>query len=418
MLCQQWKSGEAVMKRLLAIAAALALAACAGAPSAPPRQLVDQWYSAEGVGAVASLNLHETTAGWEGRIWIESGRGWPVRNVAQSGDTLSFLVPGLLASFSGTKNEQGWSGEWTTSAAKTPLTFKQGDIPAAAAGHFITLQGGRQIYMDCQGTGLPAVIFDSGAGGGYQSWKGVQEEIAKTNMACTYDRASFGASDPGPLPRDAAAVANDIDALLTAAKIPAPYILVAHSLGSYNVRQYANTRLNKVGGIVLVDPSGDNQRALFSAAIPKSATIPAMNFNEEVWRSCVAKLRGALVSRTDPSIKDCQGNDSEIVDGSFSAIHAMEYTSLQQLTASRRSYGDLPLIVLSRGDYEKGMPPEFDAADREAMKKVWTGLHRDMAALSTKGQFREVPGATHYIQTDAPAAVIAAIHEVIAARTR
>ncbi len=402
------------MKRLLAIAAALSLAACAGTPAAPAKPRVDAWYSAEGVGAIASLNLHETNSGWEGRMWVSPGRAWPIRSVVQSGDTLSFLVPGLMASFSGTKNGQGWSGEWSTSSAKTLVAFEPAETPAEAVGRFVTLAGGRQIYMNCQGAGLPAVIFDSGAGGGYQAWKGVQEEIAKTNMACTYDRASVGGSDPGPLPRDAAAVANDIDAILTAAKIPAPYILVGHSLGSYHIRQYANTRLDKVAGIVLVDPSGDNQRALFAAAIPKITSIPAGNFDEEVWRSCVAKLHGVLVSRTDPSIKDCQGNDSEIVDGGFSAIHAMEHTSLKQLTDSRRSYGNLPMIVLSRGEYEKGMPPEFDAADREAMKNIWTSLHRDMTALSNKGQNREIPNAGHFIQTDAPQAVIDAIHEVIA----
>jgi pimeloyl-ACP methyl ester carboxylesterase len=402
------------MKRamlLCAAAALLALAACAITPPAKP--LADTWYPAAEGGMITALNLHETASGWQGRVLIPAGRAVPLRDIVRSSDTLAFNVPFLVASFSGTKSGDGWSGQWTIGGVKTSLAFQAGDTPAAAARHFVTLPRGRQLYVDCQGAGLPAVIFDSGAGGGAGSWKGVQEEIAKTNMACTYDRAAFGASDPGPLPRDAAAVAADIDAMVTAMKIPAPYVLAAHSLGSYNVRQYANTHLEKVAGIVLVDPSGDNQRALIATAIPKSATIPAMTFNEETWRACVAMLRGKLVSRTDALIKDCQGNDVEIVDGGFSAIHAMEHTSLAQLTASRRSYGDLPMIVLTRGDYEKGMPPEFDAADRLAMKRLWTGLHRDMTALSNKGQNREIPNPGHYIQTDAPQAVIDAIHEVI-----
>lgn len=403
------------MKRLLLPMAALVLSACAVAPPTPPKPLVDAWYSAAGVEAIASLNLHETSSGWEGRVGVSSGRAWPLRNIVQKDDTLSFLVPGLLASFSGTKNGEGWSGQWVSGGTTTPISLKPSETPAAAAGHFVTLAGGRQLYLDCRGTGLPAVIFDSGAGGDHNAWKGVQDAIAATNMACTYDRAAVGASDPGPLPRDAAAIANDIDAMLAAAKIPAPYVLVGHSLGSYHVRQYANTRLDKVAGIVLVDPSGDNQRALFNAAIPKSATIPAMGFDEQAWRNCVAKLHGALIPRTDPVIKDCQGNDAEIVDASFSAIYAMEHTSLAQLTASHRSYGDLPMIVLTRGDYMKGMPPEFDDADRDAMKRVWTGLHRDMTALSKKGQNREIAGAGHFIQADAPQAVITAIRDVLAA---
>ncbi len=67
------------------------------------------------------------------------------------------------------------------------------------------------------------------------------------------------------------------------------------------------------------------------------------------------------------------------------------------------------MIVLSRGDDAKGMPPEFEAADQAAMKTVWTALHRDMTALSKKGENREVAGAGHSIQADAPQAVTAAI---------
>lgn len=346
---------------------------------------------------------------------MSSGRDWPIRNTVRTDNTLSFLVPGLLARFSGTKDGEGWSGQWVSGGTTTPITLRSAEAPATVAGHFVTLAGGRQLYMDCRGTGLPAVIFDSGSGGDHNSWKGVQDAIAASNMTCTYDRASVGASDPGPLPRDAAAVADDLDAMLAAAKIPAPYVFVGHSLGSYHVRQYANTRLAKVAGIVLVDPSGDNQRALFDAAIPKMATIPGMNFDEKLGADCVAKLHGVLLPRTDPAIKDCQGNDAEIVAGLFSGVVAMEHASLAQLIASRRSYGDLPMIVLTRGDYAKGMPPEFDDADRDALKRIWTGLHRDMTALSRKGQNREVPGAGHSIQADAPQAVITAIQDVLAA---
>ena len=180
-----------------------------------------------------------------------------------------------------------------------------------------------------------------------------------------------------------------MDALLTTAKIPAPY--------------------------VLVDPSGDNQRALFRAAIPRAANDPLWNFDEENWRRCVAILRGALLPRSDPALKDCTGNDVEIVDANLSSLHAMEHASIAQLAASRRSYGDLPLIVLSAGiGGGKNLPPEYHDADRAAFDNVWADLHRDQASLSTIGERRIVPGAGHGIQTDAPQAVIHAIREVIA----
>jgi pimeloyl-ACP methyl ester carboxylesterase len=48
------------------------------------------------------------------------------------------------------------------------------------------------------------------------------------------------------------------------------------------------------------------------------------------------------------------------------------------------------------------------------MKTVWVGLHKDMAALSTVGELREVPGAGHSIQRDQPQVVIDAVNEVVA----
>lgn len=398
--------------------AAMAFAACAVAPK-PARSFADLWYAPIAPGPVKFLNLHETDAGWRGSVWISNSFGFPIRDIAQTDGQLSFTVPGVVARFSGVKDGQGWSGQWTPAGTSTPLALQPAETPPAPAKNFVILDGGRRIYMDCQGTGLPAVIFDSGAGGGYQSWMKVQPEIAKTNMACTYDRAGAGVSDPGPFPRDAAAVARDMDALLTAANIPAPYILVGHSLGGLHVRQYANTHFDKVAGIVLVDPSGDNQRALFRAAMPRVANSPLWSFDEENWRRCVAILRGALLPRSDPALKDCMGNDAEIVDASLSSLHAMEHSSVAELAASRRSYGDMPLIVLTAGNgSEKNLPPDYSDSERAAFASVWADLHRDQASLSTVGQRRIVRGAGHGIQADAPQAVIDAIREVIAAHTK
>jgi len=400
---------------LAAIAAALMLVACAATPQ-PARTYTDAWFAPIGPSIIKAINLHETDEGWRGSIWMGPGNTLPIRNIMHSADRLSFQVPALAASFPGEKNGQGWSGDWSPQGPTTQITFQPGAPPAAAAGRFFVLEGGRRMFMDCQGTGLPAVVFESGAGNGHQSWTKVQPEIAKTSMACTYDRAGFGVSDPGPFPRDAAAAARDMDALLTTAEIPAPYVLVGHSLGGIHVRQYANTHVDKVAGIVLVDPSGDNQRALFRAAIPGAANDPLWNFDEENWRRCVAILRGALLPRSDPALKDCTGNDVEIVDANLSSLHAMEHASVAQLAASRRSYGDLPLIVLSAGiGGGKNLPPEYDDADRAAFDNVWADLHRDQASLSTIGERRIIPGAGHGIQTDAPQAVIHAIREVIAA---
>ena len=207
-----------------------------------------------------------------------------------------------------------------------------------------------------------------------------------------------------------------MDALTVAAGIATPVVVVGHSLGSYHVRQFANTRFDKTVGMVLVDPSGDGQGALFSKAIPKLDAIQEKTRNQQKELNCIVQMREKLVPHSDPLFEKCgKSNDATLMEYTQSEVDAMAGASTEQLTESRRSYDDMPLIVLTRGDYKKDMPPEFTAADRDAMKTVWVGLHKDMAALSTAGELREVAGAGHSIQRDQPQAVIDAVNEVVAA---
>src|SRR5262245_42938993 len=73
--------------------------------------------------------------------------------------------------------------------------------------------GGRKLNLRCSGSGAPAVILESGASADSLAWYVVQPRIAKTNKVCSYDRAGFGFSDDGPLPRDVDANAADLHAL-------------------------------------------------------------------------------------------------------------------------------------------------------------------------------------------------------------
>lgn len=412
------------MKRLGILAVAMA-AACSqeqtAAPAAPAAPVyTESWFTSGD--ASSTLQIHETQYGLAGRMIGPTGLVYPVRNIVRSDTALSFIVPALDATWTSRKAGEAWTGQWIE-GDKIPedITLSPVAAPAPAAApdgsepRFVTLPDGRQMFINCIGKGSPAVVFDSGAGGDSTAWVGVREEIGKTTLACTYDRAGRGVSDPGPLPRDTAAVANDMEAMLTAAAIPAPYVLVGHSLGSYHVRQFANTRLDRTAGLVLVDPSGDGQGARFNAAIPKAYAESMAVFEKSKSLDCVAKLRAKLVLRSDPLVKDCFSNDADAVESNLSEVDAMAGASTEQLAESRKSWGDMPLVVLTRGDYDKDMPPTFTPEDRDGMKKVWIAMHDEMTALSSAGQHRTIPGAGHFIQHDKPQAVIDAVNDVVKA---
>ena len=58
--------------------------------------------------------------------------------------------------------------------------------------------GSRKIHLYCTGRGTPTVILEAGAGSFSIDWALVQPEVAKTTRVCSYDRAGYGWSDPGP----------------------------------------------------------------------------------------------------------------------------------------------------------------------------------------------------------------------------
>jgi pimeloyl-ACP methyl ester carboxylesterase len=291
----------------------------------------------------------------------------------------------------------------------------------------VRLPDGREMTLHCEGSGKPTVVLDSGLGDGAASWRKVQGEIAKATKVCAYDRAGLGGSTMGPLPRDTASIAADLKAMLKAAKLPGPYVLVGHSMGSYDMRMYASQNLKAVAGMVLVDPSADGQMVRMLAVAPRLEEMQKASYATLSHCAELAKA-GTLTPQTagcsqppppdvPPDLRDWvrarSGPNNFITVAS--ELDSFNTLDTPQLLKVRRPFGSIPLIVLT------GKPtiPGATAEEGEAVHKIWMTMHDEMAALSTKGVNRPVDGAGHYIQYEKPAAVIAAVQEVVeAVRTK
>ncbi|HXH24003.1 MAG TPA: alpha/beta fold hydrolase, partial [Vicinamibacterales bacterium] len=99
--------------------------------------------------------------------------------------------------------------------------------------------GTHRLHLNRQGSGRPVVVFDAALGASSLSWTLVQPEVARLTRTCAYDRAGFGWSEAGPLPRTAGRIADELHALLHAAGEPPPYVLVGHSYGGLVTRIFA-----------------------------------------------------------------------------------------------------------------------------------------------------------------------------------
>jgi pimeloyl-ACP methyl ester carboxylesterase len=100
--------------------------------------------------------------------------------------------------------------------------------------------GGYRLRLNCSGEGGPAVILEYGLQGSYLDWYSVQPEIVRFTRVCSYDRAGYSWSDPSLRSRIPSVVAEALHTLLHAAGEKPPYILAAHSYGSFTAVMFAH----------------------------------------------------------------------------------------------------------------------------------------------------------------------------------
>jgi pimeloyl-ACP methyl ester carboxylesterase len=127
-------------------------------------------------------------------------------------------------------------------------------------GHYYDV-GGRQLLLHRSGSGSPAVVFLPGAGAVGLDYLNVQARAAALTTSVLYDRAGTGWSDRVELPRTSAQVTDELRELLRTAEVPAPRLLVGHSLGGLYARHYAQRFPDEVSGLLLMDPAHEDYRA-------------------------------------------------------------------------------------------------------------------------------------------------------------
>ncbi|NBC65187.1 MAG: alpha/beta fold hydrolase [Bacteroidetes bacterium] len=252
---------------------------------------------------------------------------------------------------------------------------------------------GIKLAISCKGQGSPSIIIEPGSGDPGNSWKNVQNLIAKFTKVCWYSRAGLGKSDSLENQQHPTKVARQLHALLRNASIDPPYILVGHSIGGLHVRKYQAMYPQEVKGMILVDSSHQDQWAILSGFMSEdymnlyNTTTQSRNWDEEAY---------------GPQLK----------------LPATLY--------------DLPLVVLT-GDkiskYEHGLlppleylPPEYHRQAKRVRpevksktngyRKLWLHLQKDLARLSTNSRHYILKDSGHFVHLDNHEKVVEAAKNV------
>jgi pimeloyl-ACP methyl ester carboxylesterase len=265
--------------------------------------------------------------------------------------------------------------------------------------------GGRSLNYSCVGRGSPTVIFESGSGGPGKDWTRFQQRVAAYSRACWYDRAGYGWSDPAPFPHPASAIAGDLHRLLRKASIAPPYVLVGFSFGGICVRVYADKFREDLAGMVLVDSTHIDEREPITP--PGGGYLP---YFPRLYLTLAQILRPIGVLRLLMPRREMTPFEPRTM---VESLKELPYESELEARAVR-SLGDLPLIVLTAGRHRITPPDSPEQARSQFVWEArWIQAQQQLARLSTRGQQRVFPNATHNLPDDRPQDVLAAIHEVV-----
>ena len=258
--------------------------------------------------------------------------------------------------------------------------------------------GDHRLHLNCSGQGSPTVILESGLGGNSLDWTRVVPGIASFTRVCAYDRAGYGWSEMGPMPRTGLRIAEELHQLLQNAQEQGPYLLVGHSFGGLTVRLFASRYHAETVGLVLVDASHELQ---FDYLRQVGAIGRKNHVKDKAGGLGVPENLPAEVSVLDQFLV---GTEKAMLTMASEGRY-FQFSGYQTRLFANSSDG-IPVTVLSRG---RRVWAHDERGDR--LEAAWETLQQDLfRRLGTSRRIASDSG--HYIQLDQPRLVIDSIRSL------
>jgi pimeloyl-ACP methyl ester carboxylesterase len=237
--------------------------------------------------------------------------------------------------------------------------------------------GGRSLYIECRGTGEPTVILEPGEAAAIGAMAPLGDELVTTNRVCAYDRANKGMSDSALTPRKAQQIVDDLEALLLAAEVPAPYVLVGQSAGADFVWLYASQHPDDVTGFISMNP------------VPFTLDVAAL---EGVWTEAEIADEQRYLAGENGEGFDYAGSGPDLV--AATPPPAMPY-----------------VVMISTAERECGSPTDVCAR----AFPLYEAFTRALAARTPSGRFMQVVDAGHEIFLEEPQIVLDEVRKLLGA---
>jgi pimeloyl-ACP methyl ester carboxylesterase len=225
----------------------------------------------------------------------------------------------------------------------------------------------------------------------------VMPGVAKATRVCAYDRPGTYAeideeivpsrSDAITQPRTVSEMVEELHALLQAAKLPGPYILVGHSMGGFMARLYAATYPDEVVGMVLIDAYSE----LLEDVMPPERWQALVRLNKEMGSGVVHPIPG-------------YGDAETTSYGAGNAVvrEAVAATPLPPM----------PLAVLAHGK-PFPVPEGAQGFTTKELEGFLLAANEAQAALVPNARFWMATESGHDIHQDQPELVIEAVQQVL-----
>ncbi len=255
--------------------------------------------------------------------------------------------------------------------------------------------GTHSLHVRVLGKGAPAVVVDVGIAARSEEWHPLQAILAEETLVLLYDRAGYGESEPGPLPRDSGTEMTELRNLLRASSVKGPYVLVGHSLGALNLQVFAARYPEDVAGLILLDP-------------PPLGWMKGEAYSDLLGMAAAMTDEWQAIADTGTDSADPEERARAVFFRMIASEHREMLGESARLAAEIQTFGDIPLVVIA-----SGVPNPMFGDVAEEYQAYWVAQSRALAARSSRGEFILAEDGTHRLHEEASDLVIKSIFSVI-----